>query len=42
MKSIDKDSVKREASEIFWRGVMRFITHMTLFFFAAYALFHFV
>lgn len=32
---------KRRANEIFWRGVMRFITHITLFSIAVYALFHF-
>lgn len=35
-------AARREASEIFWRGVMRFITHMTLAIIVVYTLFHFL
>lgn len=32
---------KQRVNEAFWRGVMRFITHMTLVLLVAYTLFHF-
>ena len=32
---------KKRVNEAFWRGVMRFITHMTLVLIIAYTLFHF-
>lgn len=32
---------RKRANEIFWRGVMRFITHITLASIVIYALFHF-
>ena len=32
---------KKRVNEAFWRGVMRFITHMTLVLLVAYTLFHF-
>lgn len=32
---------RKRANEIFWRGVMRFITHITLASIVVYALFHF-
>ncbi|OLF36539.1 hypothetical protein BTW00_05485 [Psychrobacter sp. C 20.9] len=32
---------RKRANEIFWRGVMRFITHITLVSIVVYALFHF-
>lgn len=33
---------KKRVSEIFWHGVMRFITHMTLAIIVVYTLFHFL
>lgn len=33
---------KKRANEIFWRGVMRFITHMTIVCIFVYSLFHFI
>ena len=35
-------AARREASEIFWHGVMRLITHMTLAIIVVYTLFHFI
>ena len=32
---------KKRVNEIFWHGVMRFITHMTLAIIVVYTLFHF-
>ena len=37
----DEDLAKKAANEIFWRGVVRCITQMTLLSLVAYALFHF-
>ena len=33
---------KKRVNEVFWRGVMRLITHMTLAFIVIYTLFHFL
>ena len=33
---------KKRVNEQFWRGVMRFITHMALAFIVIYTLFHFL
>lgn len=33
---------KKRVNEIFWHGVMRFITHMTLAIIVVYTLFHFI
>lgn len=38
---LDEQLRKQRMNEIFWRGVMRFITHMTLAIIVIYALFHF-
>lgn len=40
-KRLDEQLRKERMNEIFWRGVMRFITHITLVSIVAYALFHF-
>ena len=38
----EESEAKKRANEAFWRGVMRFITHMTLALVVIYTLFHFV
>ncbi len=38
---LDEQLRKQRMNEIFWRGVMRFITHITLVLIVVYALFHF-
>ncbi|WP_286707956.1 hypothetical protein [Psychrobacter sp. UBA2514] len=38
---LDEQLRKERMNEIFWRGVMRFITHITLVLIVVYALFHF-
>lgn len=37
----DEQLENQRLNEIFWRGVMRFITHMTLAVIVIYTLFHF-
>ena len=39
---LDEQLRKERMNEIFWRGVMRFITHMTLAIIVIYTLFHFL
>lgn len=39
---LDEQLRKQRMNEIFWRGVMRFITHMTLAIIVIYTLFHFL
>ncbi|MGM8938125.1 hypothetical protein ACS8E2_05465 [Psychrobacter glaciei] len=38
---LDEQLESQRLNEIFWRGVMRFITHITLASIVIYALFHF-
>ena len=38
---LDEQLRKERMNDIFWRGVMRFITHITLVSIVVYALFHF-
>ena len=38
---LDEQLRKGRMNDIFWRGVMRFITHITLVSIVVYALFHF-
>ena len=38
---LDEQLRKERMNEVFWRGVMRFITHITLVLIVVYALFHF-
>ena len=38
---LDEQLRKQRMNEIFWRGVMRFIKHITLVLIVVYALFHF-
>ena len=38
---LDEQLRKERMNDIFWRGVMRFITHITLVLIVVYALFHF-
>ena len=38
---LDEQLRKERMNDIFWRGVMRFVTHITLVSIVVYALFHF-
>ena len=41
ISNFEESERKKRVNEAFWRGVMRFITHMTLVLLVAYTLFHF-
>ena len=41
ISKFEESERKKRVNEAFWRGVMRFITHMTLVLLVAYTLFHF-
>ena len=40
--NFEESERKKRVNEIFWHGVMRFITHMTLAIIVVYTLFHFI